>query len=173
MRPVFMEYTKDRNTYFLEREYMFGPSLLVAPIFNAEGTVKYYLPEGKWTNILNEQTYDIKNGAWLDETYDNLTLPVLARENSIILRNPNAEHAEYDYTDSPDIHLYEFADGASETTRVVDEKGKPAGHVTAERSGNTITLSADGLKGSSKVYVHADGKVSEFTLDGGSTTLSL
>lgn len=173
MRPVFMEYTQDRNTYFLEREYMFGPSLLVAPIFNAEGTVKYYLPEGKWTNILNEQTYDIKNGAWLDETYDNLTLPVLARENSIILRNPNAEHAEYDYTDSPDIHLYEFADGASETTRVVDEKGKPAGHVTAERSGNTITLSADGLKGSSKVYVHADGKVSEFTLDGGSTTLSL
>lgn len=173
MRPLFLEYTKDRNAYFLEREYMFGSKLLVAPIFNAEGTVKYYLPEGKWTNILNEKTYDVKNGEWFDETYDNLTLPLLARENSIILRNPNAEHAEYDYTDSPDIHLYEFADGAKETTRVVDEKGKPAGHVTAERSGSTITLSADGLKGSSKVYVHADGNVKEFTLDGGSATLSL
>ncbi|KZL35748.1 alpha-xylosidase, partial [Secundilactobacillus collinoides] len=64
MRPLFLEYTKDRNTYFLEREYMFGSKLLVAPIFNAEGTVKYYLPEGKWTNILNEKTYDVKNGEW-------------------------------------------------------------------------------------------------------------
>ncbi|WP_235809254.1 alpha-xylosidase, partial [Secundilactobacillus collinoides] len=31
MRPLFLEYTKDRNAYFLEREYMFGSKLLVAP----------------------------------------------------------------------------------------------------------------------------------------------
>ncbi len=173
MRPVFLEYTGDRNTYYLEHEYMLGSKLLVAPIFNAEGTVKYYLPEGKWTNVLTEQSYDVTNGAWISEQYDNLTLPLLARENSILLRNPNAEHAEYDYTDSPDIHIYELTDGGETSTRVVDEKGAHAGSVSATRTGSTVTLKASGLKGTSKVFVHENGEVKDFTLNGSSAELNL
>jgi alpha-D-xyloside xylohydrolase len=173
MRPLFLEYANDRNTYHLEQQYMLGSKLLVAPIFNAEGDVRYYLPAGRWTNILTEKTYDVATGEWFSENYDMLTLPVLARENSILLRNPNAKHAQYDYTDAPDINIYELADGATATTRVVDQKGKAAGNVSATRQGNTVTVKADGLKGSSKVYVHADGAVKEFKLDGQSGEFNL
>ena len=31
---------------------MLGDKLLVAPIFNEEGTVRYYLPKGRWTNFI-------------------------------------------------------------------------------------------------------------------------
>ncbi|MCH4009228.1 alpha-xylosidase [Companilactobacillus sp.] len=173
MRPVFMEYTNDRNTYYLEREYMFGPKLLVAPIFNAEGNVKYYVPEGKWTNLLTEKTYDLAGGTWLEENYDNLTLPVLVRENSIILRNQKAEHAEYNYADSPEIHIYELADGNSIKTRVVDQKANDVGSVSATRSGNSITVEANGLTGSSKIFVHESGKVQEFPLTDSTTKITL
>ncbi|MFT8908844.1 MAG: alpha-xylosidase [Lentilactobacillus diolivorans] len=174
MRPTFLEYTHDRNTYFLEHEYMFGSRLLVAPIFNAEGNVKYYLPAGKWTNILTEKVYDVsKGGQWLSEQYDNLTLPLLARENSIILRKPGAEHAEYDYTDRPDIHLYEIEGGAAISTRVVDEKGNAAGAVKVVRNGNQLTVTATGLKGTSKILVHGNGEVKTFELQGDSVKIEL
>lgn len=173
MRPLFLEYANDRNTYHLEQQYMLGSKLLVAPIFNAEGDVRYYLPAGRWTNILTEKTYDVATGEWFSENYDMLTLPVLARENSILLRNPNAKHAQYDYTDAPDINIYELADGATATTRVVDQKGKAAGNVSATRQGNTVTVKADGLKGNSKVYVHTDGAVKAFKLDGQSGEFNL
>lgn len=173
MRPVFIEYGQDRNTYYLEQQYMLGSKLLVAPVFNAEGDVHYYLPEGNWTNILTEQNYHVQNGQWISENYDMLTLPVLARDNSIILRKPEAVHAEYDYTDAPDINIYELADGKTATTRVVDQTGKDAGKVTAELSGNTLTVTASGLKGTSNVYFHANGQVTSFKLDSGKAEFQL
>ncbi|GAX02254.1 alpha-xylosidase [Secundilactobacillus silagei] len=173
MRPLFLEYTNDRNTYHLEQQYMLGSKLIVAPIFNAEGDVNYYLPAGNWTNILTEKSYHVEHGQWFKENYDMLNLPVLARDNSIILRHPGAEHAEYDYTDAPDINIYELADGNTATTRVVDEKGKPAGTVKAERQGNELSVTAEGLKGNSVVNFHSDGQVKTFKLSNGSGKFTL
>ncbi|WP_268912323.1 alpha-xylosidase [Lentilactobacillus sp. SPB1-3] len=174
MRPLFLEYTNDRNTYYLEHEYMLGSKLLVAPIFNDEGNVKYYLPEGKWTNILNEQSYSIsKGGEWLNEQYDNLNLPVLAPENSIILRKPGAVHAEYDYSDSPDINCYEILEGASVTTRVVNQKGDSVGSVSVTRKNDQLTVKTNGISGNSNIIVHHDGKVKTVTADSSETTIDL
>lgn len=173
MRPTFFEFTNDRNVYHLEQQYMLGSKLIVAPIFNAEGTVNYYLPAGKWTNLLTEKSYHVDQGQWFSEQYDMLTLPVLVRDNSIILRHPGAEHAQYDYTDAPDINIFELDDGNSVTTRVVTSDGKTAGQVSAERHGNTVTVKATGLKGSSNVNYHADGKVQSFKLDGDSGEFNL
>ncbi|HBI73043.1 MAG TPA: alpha-xylosidase, partial [Lachnospiraceae bacterium] len=50
MRSMVMEFTEDPVCAYLDRQYMLGDSLLVAPIFNEEGIAEYYLPEGKWTN---------------------------------------------------------------------------------------------------------------------------
>lgn len=174
MRPLFLEYPDDRNTYFLEREYMLGSKLLVAPIFNAEGKIKYYLPAGKWTNILTEKRYEIhEGGRWLSEQYDNLTLPLLVRENSVLLRKPGASHAEYDYTDQPDIHLYEIEDGAQISTRVVNKQGEAAGSVVAKRNGRHVTVVAKGLTGNIKGFVHQDGQLINFELANGRAEINL
>ena len=47
-----MEFPDDPTCGYLDRQYMLGDSLLVAPIFNEQGIAQYYLPEGRWTNIL-------------------------------------------------------------------------------------------------------------------------
>ena len=47
MRAMVLEFTGDPACETLDRQYMLGDSLLVAPIFNSEGIAKYYLPEGR------------------------------------------------------------------------------------------------------------------------------
>lgn len=43
---MVLEFTDDRNTAYLDKQYMMGDSLLVAPIFNDKSIAQFYLPEG-------------------------------------------------------------------------------------------------------------------------------
>ncbi len=90
MRPMFMEFD-DSNVETLGTQYMLGGNLLVAPIFNDQSRAHYYLPAGVWTNLLTNKSYQIEHGQWIDEKYDYLTLPLLARQNSILLMAPNSK----------------------------------------------------------------------------------
>lgn len=51
MRPMVLQFPDDPCTHSLELQYMFGPDLLVAPIFNAEGERSVYLPAGSWIDF--------------------------------------------------------------------------------------------------------------------------
>src|SRR4051794_23865482 len=51
MRPMLLEFPDDPTSATLERQYMLGPDLLVAPVMSADGTVTYYVPEGTWTSV--------------------------------------------------------------------------------------------------------------------------
>ena len=53
MRAMIMEFTDDPAVKYLDMQYMLGDSILVAPIFNKESHVEYYLPKGKWTHLLS------------------------------------------------------------------------------------------------------------------------
>jgi alpha-D-xyloside xylohydrolase len=57
---------------------MFGPNILVAPIFSADNTVEYYLPPGKWSHIIDGRIED--GGKWLKESYGFLSLPLWRRD---------------------------------------------------------------------------------------------
>jgi alpha-D-xyloside xylohydrolase len=55
-------------------QYMLGPALLVAPVFNARSEISYYLPDGEWRNLL---TGDVVRGpGWRKEKHDYLSLPL-------------------------------------------------------------------------------------------------
>ena len=45
MRSMVLEFTDDRNTAYLDKQYMMGDSLLDAPIFNDKSIAQFYLPE--------------------------------------------------------------------------------------------------------------------------------
>ena len=44
MRAMVLEFPEDPACDYLDRQYMLGESLLVAPIFTTDGVVDYYLP---------------------------------------------------------------------------------------------------------------------------------
>jgi len=56
MRAMLLEFPQDQTAAFLDRQYMLGESLLVAPIFAADGQVTYYVPAGRWTNLVTGAT---------------------------------------------------------------------------------------------------------------------
>jgi alpha-D-xyloside xylohydrolase len=81
MRPMMMEFPEDANCLYLDRQYMLGDSLLVAPIFNAEGVADFYLPEGMWTSLITGQS--VTGGQWRSEKHGYTSLPLYVRESSL------------------------------------------------------------------------------------------
>ena len=69
MRAMVLEFPGDIACEDLDRQYMLGDSLLVAPVFTKDGDVTYYLPDGKWTHLLSNETK--VGGRWMRE---NLSL---------------------------------------------------------------------------------------------------
>lgn len=158
MRPIFVEYPEDRNTYYLDTEYLLGSNLLVAPIFNKQGNVNYYLPKGKWTNILTGQYYEETQGQWLNENYDYLNLPLLARENSILLEEPDALHADYNYLNASELHLYQISQGTHQQ-EVVDNHGKVMGTLKITRNKQTISIDSSVLNNDIKVFIYEKNQI--------------
>jgi alpha-D-xyloside xylohydrolase len=56
---------------------MLGGSLLIAPVFSEDGTVDYYVPAGRWTNLLTGQVQE--DPGWCRETHGFLSLPLMVR----------------------------------------------------------------------------------------------
>lgn len=77
MRPMLLAFPEDPTSWFLDQQYMLGPDLLVAPVFNAEGDVTFYLPAGKWRNYFTDEI--IEGGRWLTESHGFNSLPLYAR----------------------------------------------------------------------------------------------
>ena len=82
MRPMMMEFPADPNCLYLDRQYMLGDSLLVAPIFNSDGVADFYLPEGRWISLITGES--VTGGTWRSEKHGYTSLPLYVRESSLI-----------------------------------------------------------------------------------------
>lgn len=83
LRAMCLEFPEDPTSWTLDRQFMFGESLLVAPIFEESGEVEFYLPKGKWTNFFTNET---RSGpGWFKEKHDFHTLPLYVRERTVLV----------------------------------------------------------------------------------------
>ncbi|MCC6804094.1 MAG: alpha-xylosidase [Anaerolineae bacterium] len=74
LRAMALEFPDDLTCRPLDRQYMLGSALLVAPIFNERGQVSYYLPDGEWRNLLTGEV--VSGGGWRHETHGYTSLPL-------------------------------------------------------------------------------------------------
>lgn len=157
MRPMFLEFPGDRCCETLDKQYMLGDSLLVAPVFKESGEVEYYLPKGNWVNLLTGKSY--MGGGWQKETHDYFTLPLLVRAGSIVPVGANCQRPDYDYADGVKLLLYFPDDGCEEEVFVTDVKGSTVMKVRANRAGGTIKLRAEGRCGNFTCEVLGEEKL--------------
>lgn len=141
LRPMILDFA-DRSCETLDKQYMLGDSLLVAPVFKESGEVEYYLPEGKWVQLLSGEV--IEGGRWKKETHDYFSLPLLVRPNSILAVGSCHDKPDYDFAEGVTFYLSEFEDGASAEIFVPDVKGNKVRCVKALREGDTIIVTVDG-----------------------------
>lgn len=88
MRSMFVEFPDDPTCRTLDRQYMFGPNLLVAPVFTYSGDVEYYLPAGVWTNWFTGEKVASEHGVWRNERHGFDTIPLWVREGSVLVTKP-------------------------------------------------------------------------------------
>jgi len=145
LRPMFVEFPEEKACDTLDRQYMFGEDLLVAPIFKASGEVDYYLPQGRWINLLTGEAKD--GGTWQHEKHDYMSLPLMVRPNTILPMGTVDDRPDYDYASNLAVYLSEFDDGAKAETIVPDLKGQPVLKLTAKRSGSVIDVAVKQMRG--------------------------
>lgn len=154
MRPMFVEFPGDRACEPLDKQYMFGDSLLVAPIFKEGGQVEYYLPEGKWINLLTKET--VTGGKWQKEVHDYFSMPLLVRPASILAAGKDVTRPDYDFSDCVKLLLYLPEDGMTAETSVTDLKGTVVMTAKAVRNGKRISLLTEGGCGNYSYEVLGD-----------------
>ena len=141
LRPMFMEFPNDPAVDYLDRQYMLGDSLLVAPVFEEDGTVDFYLPEGTWTHLLDG--HQLTGGRWYREKYDFFSLPLFLRENRILPVGSEDHQVEYDYTAGTTCLAGHFTEGAQHMLTITDTKGNPVKQIVAEEKNGVIEGNAD------------------------------
>ncbi len=136
LRSMFLEFPDDPACDYLDRQYMLGDSLLVAPVFNYAGVVDYYLPAGRWTNLLNGNV--LEGPRWLREIHDFMSLPLLVRPNTILAIGSNDNQPDYDYSDGVTLRMYQLEDGKRVTTDIPTIKGEIQATFSVWRAGRMI-----------------------------------
>ena len=142
MRAMLLEFPHDPTCETLDRQYMLGPSLLVAPVMSQNGKVSYYLPAGRWTNFFSGEV--IEGGGWQQETHGFMSLPLMARPNSVIPLGECEDRPDYDYGDGVTLQVYQLEDGKTASAVIPSLTGAVAATFTLTRQGRTITVERQG-----------------------------
>ena len=158
MRSMVMEFTSDPVCAYLDRQYMLGDSLLVAPIFNEEGTVEYYLPEGRWTNFLTGEV--INGGKYVKEKHDYLSIPLMAREGSLIAVGAKDDDPVYDYADGVILKAYELIDNVPASTVVYNANSELSVKAEVLKKDDQVRINVETSKAYSIVLVNVTNVVS-------------
>lgn len=142
MRSMVLEFTEDKNCEYLDKQYMFGDSLLVAPVFNEESEAQFYLPKGTWTDFFTGE--EKKGGEWYTENCGYLSIPLYAKENSIVAVGAVDNRPDYDFAQDAELRVYALKDKAE--TVVYNEDAEAELSVCAERKDGQIVITAEGEK---------------------------
>ncbi|NHJ86908.1 MAG: DUF5110 domain-containing protein [Asgard group archaeon] len=101
MRPLFMEFPKDKESYnekWHNTQFMVGDKLLIAPALNKLGKsektikMKIYLPEGKWFDYWTKELF--AGGSIISREVKIDQLPIFVKAGSVIPMGPIVPNVE-------------------------------------------------------------------------------
>ncbi len=82
LRALLVEYPEDPGSWKIEDEYLFGSSLLVAPLLHEGSNSRdVYLPPGSWIDYQNGRSY---NGGWHKIEAGKIPIIMLVKDGTIL-----------------------------------------------------------------------------------------
>jgi alpha-D-xyloside xylohydrolase len=173
-QPMVYAFPRDENCRSIDTQYMFGSELLVAPVLNKEGDVRFYVPDGVWTNLLDDN--QISGNQWVRQTYAMDEFPVYARENAII---PMCQVMQYvgELPEDLTFHFYPGADG-NNTFTLYEQKIQ----VRMDCSRKSIGISFSGENKDYQLVIHnvhvvdikdSNGREVKYVVKGNNVSISL
>ncbi|MGK5685611.1 alpha-xylosidase [Actinoplanes sp. URMC 104] len=137
MRPMIVGFPDDPGVTHLDRQYLLGGDLLVAPVFSEGGEVGYYVPAGRWTRFRTGEV--VEGPGWVHETHGFGSVPLLARPGAVIPVGNRTDRPDYDYADGVTLRVFEPAEGST-VVRAGDST------FTVTRDGTAIRVERDGAE---------------------------
>jgi len=119
VRALFVEFPDDPGAWMIEDQYMFGESMMVAPLFSSETLRTLYLPgKDKWVDY---QTGKVYSPGWNDIEAGELPIVILVRDHTIL---PEAKVAQRtDEIDWKSVKNHKFSSDGSKATGVLYRPG--------------------------------------------------
>jgi len=124
MRPMPLAYPDDPAAAYLDRQYLLGDDLLVAPVFDATGDVDVYLPAGTWTPLLGGTP--VTGPVWRRERHGFDSLPLYARAGAVLPRTAGADHADRRWLDGLVLEITPATPGTVREVDVMEPDGRSA-----------------------------------------------
>ncbi|WP_052864144.1 alpha-xylosidase [Streptomyces niger] len=155
MRAMLLEFPDDPACHTLDRQYMLGDDLLVAPVLSADGSVEYYVPDGEWTHLLSGER--VQGPSWRRERYGFDSLPLLVRPGSVIPFGSASDTAVSDWRHDVTLRVHRLRDGERVTTRVPAPGGAPDAVFRTRRDGARVLVEATGAPGPWRVLLADTG----------------
>ena len=105
-RSLAIDYTKDENVYSgeFENQYLFGKSILVAPIGAYDRFLKTYLPEGEWFEFFTDEKFS--GSQEFIREYVLEELPLFVKASSLIPVYPEANRNVQGIGETLELHIY-------------------------------------------------------------------
>jgi alpha-D-xyloside xylohydrolase len=117
---------------------MLGDSLLVAPVFTADGTVRFYVPEGTWTHLLDG--HRVSGPRWVTERYGFDSVPVFLRPGAVLPIGRRDDRPDVDHSDGVALHVLDADSLTAATVDVPGTAGGPGSSFEVARQGDTLTF---------------------------------
>ena len=137
-RPLVVEYQQDPTVYNIGDEYLFGDSLLVAPIFTEETSRRVYLPDGVWTDWWTGER--LAGNRWITRQADIETMPLYIREGGLIPMAPVMDYVDAVRTEEIELKVSLFTGNGRTYFEVpVNDEIIPLEYV-AENGRHTLTI---------------------------------
>ncbi|WP_207534548.1 glycoside hydrolase family 31 protein [Desertivirga arenae] len=111
MRPLVMDFPADKETHEIGSEYLFGRSLLVAPVTKPDvKTWPVYLPEGTdWWDFWTGEK--VKGGQTVNPEVPKDIVPIYIKAGSIIPWGPAVQYSSEKKWDDLEIRVYPGTNG--------------------------------------------------------------
>jgi alpha-D-xyloside xylohydrolase len=118
MRALLLDFPNDTNVLNIGDQYMFGPSLMICPVYTYKSTSrKVYLPEGiGWYDFYTGKYY--QGGQTIEAEAPYERIPVFVKEGSII---PLGQKTEYTAEKSDDLILFVYT-GKNSSFKIYEDE---------------------------------------------------
>ena len=143
MRPLFMEYPMDMETFSTDAQFLFGQELLVAPVVKKGARTKnVYLPEGTWIDYNNRKTTYIGE-QWTTVEAPLSSIPMFVKQGSVIPTMPVMNYTHEKPVYPLIFEVFPAAKGEEASFTLYEDEGENLGYQRDEFAKTPVRFRTD------------------------------
>ena len=138
LRPLYLAWPERDEAYRHPYEYLFGESMLVAPVLAPDGDVTIWLPPGSWIDFFTGKRH--AGGRSFRAHYAADQIPVFVREGAIVPEQEPAAYSDAKPLDPLIVNVYGAGDGRFE---LYEDDGHSLGYASGQYALTPITHASE------------------------------